>query len=66
MNNVVLVENVAPYANPNTLRNKFSCFGQISCVGLPHSTTTLKVCNGYAFNKFVEEIDAKKTISCNG
>ena len=28
----VLVENVVPYANPNTFRNNFSCFSKISCV----------------------------------
>ena len=66
MNNVVLVENVVPYANPNTLRNKFSCFGQISCVGLHYSTTVRKVRNGYAFVKFAEANAAKQAVSENG
>ena len=66
MDHVILVENVDGNANPNTIKNRFSCFGEVCSVGLHHRKFSLGVKNGCAFVRYQQAESARKAAESSG
>ena len=67
MDHVVLVENILCDANPNTIKNKFSSFGEICSIGLHYKKFSLRVKgNGYAFVKYKQADSAQEAVKSSG
>ena len=66
MDHVVLVENIVCSANPNTIKNKFSSFGEICSVGLHYNKFSRKVSNGCAFVRYQQATSAQKAVKSSG
>ena len=66
MDHVVLVEKILCHANPNTIKNKFSIFGEICSVGLHYNKLSRRVRNGYAFVKYKQACSAQKAVKSSG
>ena len=65
MDDVVLVENILCDANPNTIKNKFSSFGEICSVGLHYKKISSRG-KGYAFVKYKQADSAQEAVKSSG